>query len=183
MRSILSFVFIVVFCSNPIAAAAQQATLSKKFDLTIDNIMRGPELVGYEPTAVRWSRDGKKIYFSWKRANDPRNADFSTYSVNADGSDLKKLSEDEARQQAPPIGDVSADKKMTAYADAGDIFLYNNQTGARRQLTKTLDVEINPRFTADQRHISFTRQNNLYSLSLDDGMLEQLTDIRAAGAA
>src|SRR5204863_3164065 len=69
------------------------------------------------------------------------------------------------------------------YADSGDIFLYNNQTGERRQVTKTSDAEGNPRFIGDQRHISFTRQNNLYILSLDDGSLEQLTDIRADGAA
>lgn len=183
MKSILSFIFIVAFCLNPIVSSAQQTAPGKKFDLTIDNIMRGPDLVGYEPTAVRWSRDSKKIYFSWKRAGEPHTADFATYSVNADGSDLRKLSEDEAKQQAPPIGDLSYDKKMTVYADSGDIFLYNNLTGERRQLTKTTDVEGNPRFIGDQRHISFTRQNNLYTLSLDNGTLEQLTDIRAAGAA
>src|SRR5947209_8537232 len=181
MRSILSFIFIVTFCLNPLLAAGQQTAAAKKFDLTIDSIMRGPELVGYEPTAVRWSRDSKKIYFSWKRANEAHNADFSTYSVNADGSDLRKLSEEEARQ-APPFGDLSDDKRMTVYADNGDIFLYNNLTGQRRQLTKTSDLEVNPRFIGDQHHISFTRQNNLYSLSLDDGTLEQLTDVRVSGA-
>src|SRR3569623_1692433 len=182
MRSALSFFFIIAFGLYPIASWAQHVP-AKKFDLTIDNIMRGPELVGYEPTNVRWSRDSKKIYFSWKRADEPRNADFSTYSVNADGSDRKKLSEEEARKEAPPFGDMSDDKKMTVYADSGDIFLYNNETGARRQLTKTSDIEANPRFIGDQRQISFTRSNNLYSLSLDDGTLEQLTDFRAAGAA
>ena len=35
------------------AQTANQVS-GKKFDLTIDNIMRGPELVGYEPRAVRW---------------------------------------------------------------------------------------------------------------------------------
>ena len=182
MKSILSFIFIVAFCLNPIAASAQQAAPVKKFDLTIDNIMRGPALVGYEPTAVRWSADSKKIYFSWKRADEPRNGETSTYVVNADGSGLRKLSEEEARQAPPTGGDLSDDKKTTVYADSGDIFLYNIQTGERRQLTKTADAEGNPRFIGDQRHISFTRQNNLYSLSLDTGMLEQLTDIRPAGA-
>lgn len=181
MRSILSFIFIVAFCLDPIAASAQQAPPAKPFDLTIDNIMRGPALVGYEPSGVRWSPDSKKIYFTWKRADEPRNGETSTYVVNADGSGLTKLTEEEARK-APPNGDVSDDKKTTVYTDSGDIFLYNNQTGERRQLTKTADAEGNPRFIRDQRHISFTRQGNLYSLSLDDGMLEQLTDIRAAAA-
>ena len=181
MRSILSFIFIVAFCLDPIAASAQQVPPAKPFDLTIDNIMRGPALVGYEPSGVRWSPDSKKIYFTWKRADEPRNGETSTYVVNADGSGLTKLTEEEARK-ALPNGDVSDDKKTTVYTDSGDIFLYNNQTGERRQLTKTADAEGNPRFIRDQRHISFTRQGNLYSLSLDDGMLEQLTDIRAAAA-
>src|SRR5436190_16126979 len=171
MKSILSFIFIAAFCLNPIAANAQAASPAKPFELTIDNIMRGPDLVGYEPTAVRWSRDSQTIYFSWKRAGEPHTADFATYAVKADGSGLRKLSEDEAKQQAPPNGDMSADKKTTVYADSGDIFLYNNQTGERRQVTKTSDAEGNPRFIGDQRHISFTRQNNLYILSLDDGSL------------
>ena len=34
---------------------ADMATDDKRFELTIDNIMRGPGLVGYEQTAVRWS--------------------------------------------------------------------------------------------------------------------------------
>jgi len=183
MRSILSFIFIAAFCLNPISASAQQAKPAKQFDLTIDNIMRGPGLVGYEPTAVRWSPDSKKVYFNWKRADEPRNGETSVYVVNADGTGLRKLSEDEAAQQAPPTGgDLSDDKKWVVYADGGDIFLYNVQAGERRQLTKTTETEANPRFIGDQRHISFTRQNNLYSFSLDTGMLEQLTDIRAAGA-
>jgi len=183
MRSILSFIFIAAFCLNPISASAQQAKPAKQFDLTIDNIMRGPGLVGYEPTAVRWSPDSKKVYFNWKRADEPRNGETSVYVVNADGTGLRKLSEDEAAQQAPPTGgDLSDDKKWVVYADGGDIFLYNVQAGERRQLTKTTETEANPRFIGDQRHISFTRQNNLYSFSLDTGMLEQLTDIRATGA-
>lgn len=183
MRSILSFIFIAIFCLDPIAAAAQQTVPVKKFDLTIDNIMRGPELVGYEPTGVRWSPDGQKIYFRWKKADEPRNGDTSLYVVNADGSGLRKLSEEEARMAPPTGADVSEDKKSAVYAENGDIFLYNMFTGERRQLTKTVDMETSPRFIRDQRHISFVRQNNLYALSLDSGSLEQLTDIRAAGAA
>ncbi len=182
MKSIFSFIFVVAFCLNPIAATAQQAVPAKKFDLSIDNIMRGPELVGYEPTGVRWSPDGSKIYFTWKRANEPLLGETATYTVNADGTGLRKLSEEEVKQ-VPPNGDVSDDKRSIVYADAGDIFLYTVATGVRRQITKTADAEGNPRFIGDQRHISFTRQNNLYTMSLDGGLLEQLTDIRAAGAA
>jgi dipeptidyl aminopeptidase/acylaminoacyl peptidase len=50
-------------------------------------------------------------------------------------------------------------------------------------LTRTTDAETNPRFTRDQKRVSFTRAGNLYVMALDAGSLEQLTDIRAAGAA
>ncbi len=182
MRSILAFFFIIAVCLDPIAAVAQQAAPAKKFDLTIDNIMRGPGLVGYEPSNVRWSRDSKKIYFSWKRADERRNGETSTYVVNADGTGLRKLSEEETRLAPPAGGDLSDDKKLTVFTDAGDIFVYNHETGQRRQITRTTEAEANPRFIGDQRRITFMRQNNLYLFSLDEGLLEQVTDIRAAGA-
>jgi len=132
--------------------------------------------------AMWWSPDSKNIYFSWKGANEILNEDTATYEVNADCTGLRKLTEEEARLTPPANGDVSNDKKTAVYADSGDIFLYNLQTGERRQITKTTEIETNPRFIRDDRHITFVRQNNLYSFSLDSGMLEQLTDIRAPGA-
>ena len=40
--------------------AAQQ---KPAFDFTIANIMRGPEIYGREPANVRWTLDGKWVYF------------------------------------------------------------------------------------------------------------------------
>ncbi len=50
---------------------AFHATPAGNFALTIDNIMRGPGLYGYEPSQVRWSGDGERLYFQWKQASDP----------------------------------------------------------------------------------------------------------------
>jgi hypothetical protein len=98
---------------KPATAQATSPTGAKKFELTIDNIMRGPGLVGYEPRAVRWSQDGQRIYFQWKQASEPREKDFDTYVVNRDGSGLKMLTEDEARNSPPVLGELSKDKKLT----------------------------------------------------------------------
>ena len=154
----------------------------KRFALTIDNIMRGPELVGYEPSAPRWSGDSEKIYFEWKQASDPILKPMDTYEVRRDGSGLRKLSEDEARLAPPASGDESKDKTRTVFVRDGDILVYDHKTGHTRQLTKTADVESNPHFTRDGKRVWFTRSNNLYALSLEDGFLEELSDIRAAGA-
>src|ERR1044072_4735008 len=154
-----------------------------KFALTIDNIMRGPELVGYEPRAVRWSPDSQRVYFQWKQSNEAREKDYDTYVVNRDGTGLKKLTEEEAKNAPPSGGEQSKDKKATLFTDRGDIFLYDNATGQRRQVTDTTDIESNAHFTRDQRHIYFTRSNNLFVMSLDTGSLAQMTDIRAGGSA
>lgn len=167
---------------TPSPAFAQQQASPKKFELTVDSIMRGPDLVGYEPNRVYWSQDNKRVYFRWKRAGEPRLKEPDLYAVNADGSGLRKLSEDEAKQAPPLAGDRSKDKTMTVFAEEGDIFIYDHVKNERRQITATVEGENSPRFTKDQKYIVFTRQNNLYRIALDGGQLTQLTDIRAGGA-
>ncbi|HEX8475738.1 MAG TPA: alpha/beta fold hydrolase [Pyrinomonadaceae bacterium] len=171
---------LVVLLVHPSALVAQQQQ-PKRFELTVDSIMRGSDLVGYQPTDVRWSRDSQRVYFRWKRAGEPRLKEASHYVVNRDGSGLRKLSDEEAKQAPPVSGELSKDKRLTVLTDEGDIYLYNHETSTRRQITDTVEVETNPRFTRDQKRIYFTRQNNLYVLALDGGSLTQLTDIRTGG--
>ncbi|MEA2344432.1 MAG: hypothetical protein QOF63_2601, partial [Thermoanaerobaculia bacterium] len=73
----------LLFSVVALAAAAQQ------FDLSIDNIMRGPGLYGWTPEDVRWSPDGQHVYFSWKLYTDTLEHDRDTYVVNRDGSGLR----------------------------------------------------------------------------------------------
>ena len=105
-----------------------------------------------------------------------------TYAVNRDGSGLRKLTDDEVRQLPPAAGDTTSDNRLMVYSSAGDLYTLDNTTGKITQLTKTTDAETNPRFTQDGKRISFTRNGNLYVMSLDSGLLVQLTDIRSAAA-
>jgi dipeptidyl aminopeptidase/acylaminoacyl peptidase len=176
---VLSFIF-----PQLVPAQTRPAPAAKSFQLTVDSIMRGPRLVGYPPTGVYWSQDSQRVYFRWKQAGEPRLKEMSLYVANRDGTGLRRLSEDEAKQAPPATGELSKDKTMTVFADEGDIFIYDHAKGARRQITRTVDAETNPHFTFDQKHIYFTRQSNLYVMALDSGSLDELTDIRiGAGAA
>ncbi|HMZ21639.1 MAG TPA: hypothetical protein PLD20_27145, partial [Blastocatellia bacterium] len=166
----------------PAPVFAQQSP-PKKFELTVDSIMRANDLVGYEPARPYWSQDGRRVYFRWKRAGEARLKEPDLYVVNRDGSGLRKLTEDEAKQAPPVSGELSKDKRLTVFAEEGDIFLYDHTKNERRQLISTTEGEGNPRFAADQKHVLFTRQNNLYSMALDGGGLVQLTDVRAGGGA
>src|SRR5712692_4157742 len=120
---------LAVLVITALTAAAQQ------FDLSIDTIMRGQGLAGWEPQEVRWSPDGARVYFDWKQYSDPLEKDRDTYVVNRDGSGLRKLSDEEKKDAPPAGGDRTRDKQMIAYADDGDIYVWAN--GKRRALTQT----------------------------------------------
>ena len=175
---------VILLAPQLLNAQKQSApTPTKPFELTVDSIMRGPRLVGYPPTGVYWSQDSQRVYFRWKLADEPRLKETSLYVVNRDGTGLRRLTDEEAKQAPPANGELSKDKSMTVFTDEGDIFIYEHGRGARRQITRTVEAETNAHFTFDQKHVYFTRQNNLYQLSLDGGSLEQLSDIRIGGAA
>lgn len=166
-----------------IALGHQALTAEKKFALTIDNLMRGPGLYGYEPRAVRWSGSSGTIYFQWKQAAEKALEDFDTWSVRRDGSGLRRLTEDEARLAPPAIASQTRDFRLGVYARDGDLFLYDYSKDTQRRLTRTGDVESDPAFTRDGKRVCFTRGSNLYVMPLEGGMLEQLTDVRPPGAA
>ena len=170
--------------ASQLAFAQKQSTPSpRSFELTVDSIMRGPRLVGYPPTGVYWSQDSRRIYFRWKQPDEPRLKEMSLYVINRNGTGLRRLSDDEAKQAPPANGELSKDKTMTVFTDEGDIFIYDHVKQARRQITRTVDAETSPHFTFDQKHIYFTRLSNLYVMALDGGSLDQFTDIRLGGGA
>src|SRR5437868_2647050 len=159
-----------------------QIAAQGKFLLTIDNIMRGPELYGYPPQEVRWSGDNQRIYFQWKQASDPIDKPLATWVVPRDSGYPRKLSDDDAKTAPPASGSTTRDHKRTVYVRDGDVFLYDFTTDKSRQLTKTTDPEKDPSFTQDEKRVAFTRAGNLYALDLNAGSIEQFTDIKPPAA-
>ena len=170
----------------PVAAAPAAKAAPVKppapFTLSIDSIMRGPKLVGNAPSAVRWAQDSSKIYFSWQKPNEDR---ANTYVVNRDGSDLKQLSADEARQITTAItGRADQARKRLLAAEGGNIVIYEIATAARRFLIKTAAAESSPRWARGDNAVTFMRDGNLFLMTLDGGgnapVEVQLTDVVAA---
>jgi dipeptidyl aminopeptidase/acylaminoacyl peptidase len=164
-RFALAAVLIVVGFS----VAAQQ------FDLSIDTIMRGSGLVGWEPDELRWSPDGARVYFGWKQYTEPLEKDRDTYVVNRDGSGLRKLSDEEKKDAPPSNAQWTRDRMRAVYADDGDIFVWAD--GKRRALTQTNDAESGPQWTFDEKRVTFIRANNVFAADLANGTVEQLTNI------
>lgn len=169
MRSRISLLLIV-----SLAASGQPAAPR----LTLETIMQGPRYSGFAPQNPRWSGDGQKLYFDWKRHTDGLRAPMDTYVVNRDGSNLLKLSEEEARLAPPAECTPDAAKKRCVYTQSGDVWLYDYEADRARRLVATQEGERNPQFVPGEDSIAYQRGNNLYRQSLTDGSVEQLTDIR-----
>ena len=166
------FLLVALFASSLLA--------QPRLELSVDTIMRGPNLAGYSPRALRWSPDSKFVYFDWKQHTDPVEENYETYVVGRDGKGLRKLSDDEAKHAPPTRGDWTRDRRTAVYIDAGDVFLYDGATGKRRALTDTTESESSARFTHDDKAVTFVRRNNLFLVSLTEGSLTQVTNIVAA---
>jgi dipeptidyl aminopeptidase/acylaminoacyl peptidase len=167
--------------AKPAAAAQKAETRTAPFTATVDNIMRGQKLIGNAPTAVRFSPDSSKIYFSWQKPNEDR---ANTWVVNRDGSDLKQLTPEEVRQ-APttPTGRLDRARKRLLAAEGGNLVIYDLATNARRLLVKTSATESNPRWARNDTAVTFMRDGNLFLVSLDASASTtevQLTDVAAA---
>src|SRR5258708_35795646 len=167
---------VALFLAAAVALQAQQP----KFDLTIDNMMRGPAVYGYAPREVRWEPDGKRVFFDWKENTEALEKDFDTWTVDRDGKNLRRLSDEEKKDAPPARGRWTRDHKRALYAEDGDIYLYDGTSNKRRNLTHSTESESSPRWTHDERHAALVRGGNLFVLSLEDGELEQVTNIVTA---
>src|SRR5512144_1479274 len=102
-----------------LAAQRHEITAQGRFLLTIDNIMRGPELYGYPPQDVRWSGDNQRIYFQWKQARDPYDKPPDTWMIPRDGGYPRKLGDEDANLAPPAAGSTTRDRKRTVYVRDG----------------------------------------------------------------
>jgi dipeptidyl aminopeptidase/acylaminoacyl peptidase len=149
-----------------------------RFDLTVDSIMRGPDLVGYPPTDLRWSADSQRLYFEWRK---PGEDEASTYEVARTGGTPRKLSDDERKKVAPGTGRWDKAHRRALFVDGGDIVLVDAQSGVRRQITRTTGNESSPRWARNDTHITFVRDGNLFIVPVDPGAAALLTQLTDAG--
>ena len=159
---------------SPVAAAAPAR--NAPVEMTVDSIMRGPDLVGYPPTGLRWSGDSTKLYFQWRK---PGEEEASTYVVDRTGGEPRKLSEEEAKNAPPVNGQWDKARKRILFSDGGDIVIYDTVTGRRRQITKTSAAEGSPRWARNDTHVTYVSGGNLFIVAVDgsDTVVTQLTDV------
>ena len=152
---------------------------STRFELTVDSIMRGPDLIGYPPTGLRWSADSHKLFFEWRK---PGETEASTYVVGRDGGEPRKLSDNEGKSIPAANGRWDKAHRRILFVDGGDVVLVDSAGGTRRQITRTTGAESNPRWARNDTHVTYVREGNLFIVPVDSaagGIVTQLTDVAA----
>src|ERR1041384_1637134 len=157
-----------------------------RFDLTIPKIMRGAENTGREPSGIRWSPDGRWIYFQWLPPGTDWKETLKPYRVRpAPGAVPERLSQAAADSLEPMIaeGPLSPDRKRRGVSVRGAPFLVELPRGRVRRLTDTPAMqELDPSFDREGRRVLFRRDNNVLALDIVQGGVQQLTDIRPGPA-
>jgi dipeptidyl aminopeptidase/acylaminoacyl peptidase len=159
----------------PPAAAPQGA-----FELTVDNIMRGPKLVGHPPEDLRWSGDSRELFFEWRLGTEDEAA---TWVVSPDRPQPRRLTDAERRLAPAAGGRWDEARRRLAFADEGDVVVVDTVARARRQVTRTADVESSPRWARRDTAVTFVRANSLYVVPLSGDAGDGLVQLFDAGPA
>lgn len=172
--------YISIFCLMLTVTMFSQQ--NNKSTLTIDQIMQAEKFVGYAPTNIFWSVDSKTIYFDWNPEQKPIR---SLYKYSLLSKQVSKVSiAEEMNMKLSYDEDYNSDKTKKVFVKNGDIFLYNTTINTTKNLIITYsERESNVHFYNNDKEIVFNKNNNLFSLNLDEGTIKQLTNIKSGTAS
>src|SRR4029453_15381364 len=156
---------------------SQPSAPPSRFTLSVDSIMRGPTLVGYPPSDLRWSGDSKELYFEWRR---PKEDEAATWGVGREGGQPRRLTDDERRRAPLTGGAWDRERRRIVGIDRGAVVLIDTVARARLDITRTTGNESSVRWARNGTHVTFVRDNNLFIVpagAASTGTLVQLTDI------
>lgn len=166
----------------PVAGWEPPAASSEAFTLSLQEIMRGFEIVGQSPTEVSWTDDSRSIYFRWLPAGHDYDAERELWRVAADGGAPEHIQDRVAADSLSAIfggGDLSPERRWRVTTWRGDLYLVDRDDLSVRRLTETEGRLSQPRFSADGQTVYFVGDGQVHSLDLSDGLLRQLTDLRS----
>lgn len=105
------------------------------------------------------------------------------YTVNADGTSLRRLTDNSAMDLDPDVsGDgrkvvFSSDREHVGWGNAWEIYTINaDGTGDLARLTSNDTADTEPAFSPDGQRIAFVRGADIYTMTADGNSMNQLTD-------
>ncbi|HEX6534497.1 MAG TPA: prolyl oligopeptidase family serine peptidase [Gemmatimonadaceae bacterium] len=179
MRTLLAAITLLA------AAQPLHAQQPDGFDFSIRNIMRGPELVGRAPERIRWTPDGKWIYFYWNEPGADWREQLQPFRVRAEPGTKPERVTLAQMDSVGPLLEAARDThrgRVRAVEYDGDLYVVDTKSWSVRRLTRTIDRETDPTLDITGRRVFFVRDDNVFSVDLDGGTVRQLTNIERGPA-
>ena len=156
-------VFVILAAGGPMRA--QRSTpvpAPARLQLTVDSIMRGPDLVGAPPSNLRWSVDSQQLYL--RRGGSPARKRTALYVVGREAGNPDNGSPTRTRRpHRRPTGDGITARRRLLGAQGGDIFIHDPAAPAASvAVTRTSAPESNPRWARNGTHVTYVRDGNLF---------------------
>lgn len=179
-RSILQLVVLVA----ALGALSGGLDARQKKKVTMEMAVKSPPVVLTKPlpTISGW-RDDKSFYFSKKKeggegqvtviVDAATGAELGEKKPDVRWDDYKSVVTESVAIARPTLSNKENTRHV--YSKDGDLFLLDTRKKEFRRLTQTAAEERNPAFSPDGERLAFTRENNLFSISLDGGAESQYT--------
>ncbi|WP_433895107.1 prolyl oligopeptidase family serine peptidase [Sphingobacterium mizutaii] len=140
--------------------------------LTVEKIMRDPKWMGTSPSNYRWSDNSRFLYFNW----NPEGKDKSqVYRLDVASKKYELSSDSLAKLDEAPQYIFNQDKTLAVFEREGDIYVKNKEKVKR--LTETIERE-NPLSFLLNDELVFQRNENVYTLDLNNNTVRQLTNFQ-----
>ena len=142
--------------------------------LDLKEIMKGNEFIGHQPENVRWSADGKTIYFDWNPHNEPGN---SVYGLLINDKTKKTF-------KADPVTVFEYDRSQAAFPIQyssldGTLASIDKANGKVKLIYQSSSPVTNVHRTNKAQSIVFQQNSNLYLYNTGDGSIRQITNFRS----
>lgn len=140
--------------------------------LTVEKIMRDPKWMGTSPSNYRWSDNSRFLYFNW----NPEGKDKSqVYRLDVASKKYELSSDSLAKLDEAPQYIFNQDKTLAVFEREGDLYVKNKEKVKR--LTETIERE-NPLSFLLNDELVFQRNENVYTLNLNNNTVRQLTNFQ-----
>ena len=148
-------------------------------NLQLEEIMKGNEFIGQQPSNQRWSVDGKTIYFDWNPKNEIGD---KTYYWQQGFSEPKLLPKSEFN-----FSDVQFQGQekfdVVYYTNQGALFSFNKKTKENKIIYQTTSTINSIQRSVNPNIIYFQQNRNVFQLNVVNFQLLQLTNFKSGAAS
>jgi dipeptidyl aminopeptidase/acylaminoacyl peptidase len=165
------FFFLLIVNAVSVSAQIQKNNKSK---LTIEKIMQDPDKwIGTSPENIFWDEQSNQIYFDWNPEKDTLS---SLYSFNLKTKKTGKVLVEEKLKLSGGSGDYNSEKTKRIFVRNGNLYLFDIQKESEKQLTNWLGRASSAAFVLNDTEISFVKDNNLFTINPETGLIKQITN-------